>query len=289
MNRTPLTALTTPVTRRTSLALATSLVGALALASCSDPGSETTTQSGPASWPSATDKLDGVELTFWAAQSSAKIPQNVVKAFQEATGAKVSIVTIPDPYEQGVQTKVATGDLPDLAMWQPTTSQLLSLGAKERLQPLDGAPWEAATDASVLGAGGTLDGKRYAAFVSAPSVMGVWYNKKVFEANGVTVPKSFEELLTTARSLKAKGVTPFYEMGGEWWASSWPWSSWPSPSSGCSVVERGTWHEPPQAWDPARGRGAPGGRPGGGAAVDGPGHRGQVAGRGPQPGPLPAL
>ena len=74
MNRTP-TALTTPVTRRTSLALATSLVGALALASCSDPGSETTTQSGPASWPSATDKLDGVELTFWAAQSSAKIPR----------------------------------------------------------------------------------------------------------------------------------------------------------------------------------------------------------------------
>lgn len=221
MNRTPLTALTTPVTRRTSLALATSLVGALALASCSDPGGETTTQSGPASWPSATDKLDGVELTFWAAQSSAKIPQNVVKAFQEATGAKVSIVTIPDPYEQGVQTKVATGDLPDLAMWQPTTSQLLSLGAKERLQPLDGAPWEAATDASVLSAGGTLDGKRYAAFVSAPSVMGVWYNKKVFEANGVTVPKSFEELLTTARSLKAKGVTPFYEMGGEWWASQW--------------------------------------------------------------------
>ena len=48
MNRTPLTALTTPVTRRTSLALATSLVGALALASCSDPGGETTNQSGPA-------------------------------------------------------------------------------------------------------------------------------------------------------------------------------------------------------------------------------------------------
>ena len=148
-------------------------------------------------------------------------PQNVVKDFQEATGAKVSIVTIPDPYEQGVQTKVDNGDLPDLAMWQPTTSQLLSLGAKERLQPLDGAPWEAATDARVLGAGGTLDGKRSAAFVSAPSVMGVWYNKKVFEANCVTVPKSFEELLTTARSLKAKGVTPFYEMGGEWWASQW--------------------------------------------------------------------
>lgn len=221
MNRNLLNPLTAPVTRRASLAMAASLVGAIALAACSDPGSGAAGQGAPASWPAATDGRDGVELTFWAAQSSAKIPATVVKAFEEATDARVSIVTIPDPYEQGVQTKVATGDLPDLAMWQPTASQLLSLGAKERLLPLDGAPWEAATDASVLDAGGTLEGTRYAAFISAPSVMGVWYNKKVFEANGVTIPKSFEELLTAARSLKGKGVTPFYEMGGEWWASQW--------------------------------------------------------------------
>lgn len=218
MNRNPLNPLTAPVTRRASLAMAASLVGAIALAACADPGSGAAGQGAPASWPAATDGLDGVELTFWAAQSSAEIPATVVKAFEEATGAKVSIITIPDPYEQGVQTKVATGDLPDLVMWQPTASQLLSLGAKERLLPLDGAPWEAATDKNVLDAGGTLEGTRYAAFISAPSVMGVWYNKKVFAANGVTVPKSFEELLTAARSLKGKGVVPFYEMGGEWWA-----------------------------------------------------------------------
>ncbi len=130
-------------------------------------------------------------------------------------------MTIPDPYEQGVQTKVATGDVPDLAMWQPTASQLLALGAKERLQSLDGAPWEKTTQDSVLAAGGTLDGTRYAAFVSAPSIMGVWYNKEVFTTHGVSVPTSFEQLLSLARDLKSKGVTPFYEMGGEWWASQW--------------------------------------------------------------------
>jgi len=74
---------------------------------------------------------------MWAAQSSASIPQQVAANFNKATGAKIKIVTIPDPYEQSVQTKVATGDVPDLAMWQPTTSMLTSLGAKEHLQVLD--------------------------------------------------------------------------------------------------------------------------------------------------------
>lgn len=220
----PAKGLRTPVTRRASISLALGASAALALAACSDPGTgakDTAEQKAPEAWPMATDKLDGVKLTIWAAQSSNKIPANVAKGFEAATGAKVEIVTIPDPYEQGVQTKVATGDMPDLAMWQPTMSQLTSIGAKERLQVLDGAPWEAKTVKSVLDAGGTLDGHRYAAFVSAPSVMGVWYNKEVFAANGVTVPTNFTELLAVARDLKSKGVPPLHEMGGEWWASQW--------------------------------------------------------------------
>ena len=196
-------------------------ITALALTACSDPGSGSSESSSPKSWSSASAKLDGVELTMWAAQSSASIPKQVAADFSKATGAKVNIVTIPAPYEQGGQTKVATGDIPDLAMWQPTTSMLTSLGAKERLQTLDGAPWESKTDKNVLAAGGTLDGHRYAAFISAPSVMGVWYNKEVFTAKSVHVPKNFNEMLTAARKLKAAGQTPFYEMGGEWWASQW--------------------------------------------------------------------
>ena len=40
-----------------------------------------------------------------------------------------------------MQTKVATGDKPDLAFWQPTASELTALNAKTNLQSLDGAPW----------------------------------------------------------------------------------------------------------------------------------------------------
>ncbi|AZR01404.1 ABC transporter substrate-binding protein [Trueperella pyogenes] len=213
---------------KTKQLIALAGVLAVTLAACSDPGAGKKPEAKPSSgssevakWPEATAKLDGTTLKIWAAQSSNKIPAGVAKEFEKATGAKVEIVTIPDGYEQNVLTKVATGDKPDLAMWQPTASMLLPINAKENLLPLDGAPWESKYADGVLDYGGTLDGKRYAAFVSAPSTMGVWYNKEVFEKNGAKIPKNFDELLTLARDLKAKGQTPLNEMGGEWWASQW--------------------------------------------------------------------
>lgn len=128
--------------------LAVVAVLAAGAAACSDPSVDpsadtaggTAGDATAAGWAEPTAKLDGVTLTIWAAQNSNTVPKQVVDAFGRATGAKVEIVTIPDPYEQGVQTKVATGDKPDLAFWQPTASMLTALNAKTNLQPLDQAP-----------------------------------------------------------------------------------------------------------------------------------------------------
>ncbi|MEV0347807.1 extracellular solute-binding protein [Nonomuraea sp. NPDC050680] len=198
----------------------------LTLAACSDPASgpaATPAGSGqPAAWAAPTGRLDGTTLTIWAAQNSNTMPKPVIDAFTKATGAKVDVVTIPDPYEQGVQTKVATGDKPDLAFWQPTASMLTALNARTNLQPLDGAPWIASMTPELRDITGLLDKTRYAALVTSPAVEGVYYNKEVFAANGVTAtPKNFDEMVETARKLKAKGVTPFFEMAGDKWATQW--------------------------------------------------------------------
>jgi glucose/mannose transport system substrate-binding protein len=37
----------------------------------------------------------------------------------------------------------------------------------------------------------------------------LWYNKAVFEANGLTPPADFDEFVTVAEALKAAGITPF--------------------------------------------------------------------------------
>lgn len=117
---------------------------AMTLTACSDPTVGTTGSNGDAAevtWPEATADLTGTTLTLWAAQASASIPEAVIEAFEDATGATVDVITVPDPYEQGIQTRVATGDMPDLAFWQPTPSMLTAINASTNLQPLDGAPW----------------------------------------------------------------------------------------------------------------------------------------------------
>jgi ABC-type glycerol-3-phosphate transport system substrate-binding protein len=195
----------------------------MGLAACSDPSAAPETATGGAvTWADPSAKLDGVKLTIWAAQNSNTVPKAVVDGFQKATGATVEVVTVPDPYEQSVQTKVATGDKPDLAFWQPTASMLTAINAKTNLQPLTDAPWLSKLDPSLKDITGLLDNTRYAALVTSPAVEGVYYNKEVFAAQGITAtPKNFDEMITLARSLKAKGVTPFYEMGADRWATQW--------------------------------------------------------------------
>jgi len=194
---------------------------ALVLTGCSDPGAGGGS-SAPAAWPAQNSKLDGVELTIWAAQNSNKTADSVISGFEKLSGAKVKVVTIPDPYEQGIQTKVATGDKPDLAFWQPTASELTALNATQNLQPLEGAPWVKNYTGNLGDITGKLDGTRYAALVTTPAVIGVYYNKQVFTQNGITAtPKNWDDFITLAEQLKAKGVDPFYEMGGEKWATQW--------------------------------------------------------------------
>ncbi|RAS70867.1 carbohydrate ABC transporter substrate-binding protein (CUT1 family) [Lentzea atacamensis] len=193
----------------------------LGLTACSDPGANTGTGAA-VSWPDPAASLSGVKLAIWAAQNSNTVPEQVVAAFEKVTGADVEVVTIPDPYEQGVQTKVATGDKPDLAFWQPTASMLTAINAKTNLQPLTDAPWLPKLAPELKDITGILDGTRYAALVTSPAVEGVYYNKEVFAANGITsLPKNFDEMVGAARSLKAKGVTPFFEMAGDRWATQW--------------------------------------------------------------------
>ena len=185
---------------------------ALVLSGCSDPGSGGGS-AGATSWPAQDTKLDGVNLTIWAAQNSNKTPESVISGFEKLTGAKVKVVTIPDPYEQGIQTKVATGDKPDLAFWQPTASMLTTLNAKQNLQSLEGAPWAKNYTGKLGDMTGILDGTRYAALVTTPAVIGVYYNKAVFDKAGVAYPTAdwtWDEFHQKAKQisdkLKAQGV-----------------------------------------------------------------------------------
>jgi len=198
--------------------LAAFVLAAATLCACSDPGAGGGEPAATGEWPAQDHDLTGTTLTIWAAQNSTTVPDSVVAGFEELTGAQVEVVTIPDPYEQSVQTKVATGDKPDLAFWQPTASQLTALNAATNLQPLDDAPWLDSYSPELRDITGLLEGTRYATLITTPAVEGVYYNKEFVQE----IPQNWDELLSTARTLAAEGVTPFFDFGaGTPWATQW--------------------------------------------------------------------
>jgi len=195
---------------------------ALTVAACSNPSTAPSTTSGSGSL-SPTASLKGVTLTFWTAQNSVGEPKQVIDAFEKATGAKVNTVVVPDPYESNLPTKLASGEKPDLAFWQPTQSTLPMANPAQNLLPLDNEPWVkllGSTEQSL----GQVGGHRYAAVVTSPAVLGVYYNKAAFAKAGITtMPTSYDQLIADARQIKAKdsGVAPFFEVGGDKWPLQW--------------------------------------------------------------------
>lgn len=213
--------------RRVLPALALLCATALTATACSDSTSAGGDDTGGAAKTTVdpTARLDGVKLTMWTAQNTVNAPKQVIEAFEKATGAKVDVQPIPDLYEQNVPTKLASGDRPDLMFWQPSISTLPFIQPQRNLLTLDGEPWEAKlgdTEKSL----GVIGGKRYAAIVTSPAMLGVYYNKDVFKKAGIAekdFPKSYADLLALGHRIKDKvpGTAPFYEAGGDKWPLQW--------------------------------------------------------------------
>ncbi|MFJ2558509.1 MULTISPECIES: ABC transporter substrate-binding protein [unclassified Streptomyces] len=214
--------------KRVLPALVLICVTALTATACSDPtagdGGSGGADSGSGARVDPTARLDGVKLTMWTAQNTVNAPRQVIDAFEKATGATVDTQAIPDLYEQNVPTKLASGDKPDLMFWQPSISTLPFVQPRQNLLTLDKEPWVdklGDTEKSL----GVIDGKRYAAIVTSPAMLGVYYNKDVFRKAGITedrFPRSYAELLKLGHTVKDRtDAAAFYESGGDKWPLQW--------------------------------------------------------------------
>ncbi len=147
--------------------------------------------------------------------------KSVLEGFKKSTGISVNVVTIPDSFEQNLQTKWAAGQRPDILFYQPAPSSLANLNAKKNLQDLGDMKFVQQTKFGLADAG-TMDGVHYTATYDFPSVFGIYYNKKVFSDNNIAIPKTVADLDSAAATLKAKGVVPFGVTGGDNWSTQIP-------------------------------------------------------------------
>ncbi|MFI0904802.1 extracellular solute-binding protein [Streptomyces sioyaensis] len=192
---------------------ATALVAGLALAAtgCGGGDGDSGSNSG--------GELSGT-VTFWDTSNDAEKAtyRKLAEGFQkEHPKVHVQYVNVPFGDANAKFKNAAGGNsgAPDVMRTEVAwTADFANLGY---LAPLDGTPALDKTDDYLPQAVGStkFKGKTYA----APQVidtLGLFYNKKLLKDAGVGVPKTFAELTTAAKKIKAKtGATALYLRGDD--------------------------------------------------------------------------
>ncbi|XID94078.1 ABC transporter substrate-binding protein [Paenibacillaceae bacterium WGS1546] len=119
--------------------------------------------------------------------------------------------------EQILKTKIATNDLPDLLQNYGPKWMDQNANALDKLVDLTGLSSIAEYDEKSLDGVYKYKGKYYSMPMDATTLMGVFYNKKIFADLGLQIPTTWDEFLAVAERIKAAGTTPVYYSGKDIW------------------------------------------------------------------------
>lgn len=130
---------------------------------------------------------------------------------------KIELETLQDdPYQKKFQTYLAAGDVPDVyKSWNNTAfmTPIIRGGYAAELEPAD-------YDSYGFGPGAleayTFDDKLYGVPLFADTWV-LYYNQKILEDNNLEVPKTFDDMLAVAKTLRENGIQPCALNGKEGW------------------------------------------------------------------------
>jgi maltose-binding protein MalE len=195
-------------------AVAAAGVIALTVAGCgsSSPSSSSPSTSGQ-DLKGQTIQVAGV----WSGDEQHDFEQ-VLRLFEQQTGAKVQYTSDGDNLPTVLQTKVAGRNPPDIAfLAQPgSIAQFAKEGALKPL-PSDVQQAVSAHQAAAWSKFATVDGKPYGVYFDASDKSVVWYNTKAFDSVGAQPPKTWADFVTLSGQLADAGVTPMSIGAGDGW------------------------------------------------------------------------
>ncbi|MFF1375718.1 ABC transporter substrate-binding protein [Streptomyces sp. NPDC058308] len=165
-------------------------------------------------------QLDGENISVSAVWggSERKVFLKVLDEFEKRTGAKVSFVPAQDPIISFLESKVAGGQPPDVAML-PQVGAIEQAVANKWAKPV-GPEAQKQLDKNYAKGWqelGAVDGKQYGVYFKAANKSLVWYNTRVFENAGVSAPKTWDDFMKTAQTVYDSGVPPVSVAGAEAW------------------------------------------------------------------------
>ncbi|MDF2680676.1 MAG: sugar transporter substrate-binding protein [Brevibacillus sp.] len=199
------------------------LAAAMALTGCSGGGGDAAKPSEPGSTPGGSQGGGGEQVTLsmhsWRVEDTEGYAK-VIQAF-EAENPNIKIDFKPfkaTEYNTILNTALQSDSGPDILQLRPYAAGT-ALAEAGYLEPLDSLPGITNFPKDVLAGATGKDGKVYGVPLSLSTTQ-FYYNKKIFEQNGLKEPKSWDELIATAKALKEKGITPISFGAKEGWLLS---------------------------------------------------------------------
>ncbi|MCH8627368.1 sugar ABC transporter substrate-binding protein [Arsenicicoccus piscis] len=189
---------------RTVLALTTATALTLGLSACGGGGGGDTTSASPGA------AAGGSTLTYWASNQGTSLDDDkkqltpVLDAFQKQTGIKVNLEVIGwNDLQTRIQTAVTSGQGPDVVNIGNTWAA--SLQATGAFLPFDAKAMEAIGGKdkfveTALKTGGK-EGEDPTSVPLYGLAYGLYYNKAMFKAAGLTPPTTWEEMVADAKKL----------------------------------------------------------------------------------------
>ena len=206
------------------------------MAGCAAPAAPVATEA-PAAAPAATEAPAAAPTEAPAAEPAAKEPVTLTymasqgwiteaelelaKKFEEETGIHVDYQILPaDQYFSVLKTKLNSGEATDIFGGQSGKTDLkVQYDVEKNAVDLSGEEWTKRHDPLALEQV-SLNGKVYGAEIwdiIASNYFVVNYNKKIFEEQGLSVPKTYAEFKDICLKLKDAGINPIYQPISDGW------------------------------------------------------------------------
>lgn len=170
-----------------------------------------------------TDKQ--VELTVWGDQANQSSFESAFTAINKAFEDEHPNIKLNYQFsgtETAIDTAVKSNSLPDVFFVQGNKTPKMKLYVESgALLPLDSYEMDTSRYGEDALEYAMVEGKLYAAPPAFMDSQLIFYNKDIFEKEGVTVPATFDEFITLAATLKDKGITPFSVPGKAEFERAW--------------------------------------------------------------------
>lgn len=172
------------------------------------------------------DEAFEISVAHWILGSSNAYAEQYMKKVEALYKKKYPNATIKwnpiqgEKYHELLKAQLATGSAPDVFFHQ---NALVPFAKAGYLADLSDQPWASQIMESTK-PDNAYQGKVYAAPVDV-SGWGIFYNKKVFADNGITVPKNYQEFLDDSEKLKTAGIIPLTAGFKDGWPISGTWIS----------------------------------------------------------------